>query len=350
MNELSYINNPKSLFRKYARLITSLTKHQAFRDYVMDETGLLMPQEPLALLLPNGFIKQLDKKTFELTTTTRAVYSPKLYPALKTIDYFNSHKWYSSFEEMQRALLHELTDLKLYKNPFGYRYEEARLRFLTLTAYPDPNPETTSVDGQVHRNAVDETFATIRAGAGTLANDTDASQEAPNLTGSTTTNQFQTLTRVILLFDTSALTSSATISAAVFSATYTGKASAIGETPVDIVSSNPASNTGLVAADYGTLGTTKYASKAYADITTAGAYNDYTLDANGIANVSKTGISKFGERLGWDTDNSFTGTWASAANTRVNTVFADTAGTASDPKLVVTYTVPATGGMLLMFA
>jgi hypothetical protein len=141
------------------------------------------------------------------------------------------------------------------------------------------------------------------------------------------------------LFDTSLLTSSANISSAVFSVYGTDKANGLGSPDYDVVASTPASNTTLAAADYGQLGTTVFASVAYASYDTAG-YNGFSLDTNGIANVSKTGVSKFGARLSWDTDGSFGGSWGSAQGTRFNSNTADATGTTNDPKLVVTYTIP----------
>jgi hypothetical protein len=43
-------------------------------------------------------------------------------------------------------------------------------------------------------------------------------------------------------------------------------------------------------------------------------------------------------RSGWDRSASFGGVWAAGAETRFQARYADTAGTGSDPKLVVTYT------------
>lgn len=81
-----------------------------------------------------------------------------------------------------------------------------------------------------------------------------------------------------------------------------------------------------------------------------GGYNNFTLDANGIANVSLTGISKFWTRLNWDTDNSFGGTWSSNKSSYYNSYLADQTGTSNDPKLTITYTLPiANNNFLLMF-
>ena len=84
---------------------------------------------------------------------------------------------------------------------------------------------------------------------------------------------------------------------------------------------------------------------------TNAAYNDFTLDATGRDNISLISISKFGLRFNWDTDNNFTGVWASGAASSWESSFADTAGTpetVNDPKLVVTFT-PGPRGNFLAF-
>jgi len=152
------------------------------------------------------------------------------------------------------------------------------------------------------------------------------------------------LTRCVVLFDTSALGDTDTISSATFSL-YAQSKTLVGGglTPavtVAIVSSNPASTSALVAADYADelYGTTDFATRlAYASVSTV-AYNDFTLNASGIANISKTGISKFGLRVGADVDNSEpTGT----GDTYYDIYFytADQTGTTNDPKLVVEHAI-----------
>jgi len=83
---------------------------------------------------------------------------------------------------------------------------------------------------------------------------------------------------------------------------------------IDIYTSTPAINTSLVAGDYQQIGSTSQtgAPISYADWSTTG-YNDFTLDAVGLGNINKTGISKFGVRNAnydvsgsppnWDTEN-----------------------------------------------
>ena len=44
----------------------------------------------------------------------------------------------------------------------------------TSTFYPDANPETSTCDGFIGRNGVNEPFATIRAAAATMSGDVDS--------------------------------------------------------------------------------------------------------------------------------------------------------------------------------
>jgi len=207
----------------------------------------------------------------------------------------------------------------------------------TLTVYPDAGTGGTSVDGRIYRGPVDETFATIRAGAGSTADTGVVNDNAAFLYANTTSNHYQFLTRSFYLFDTSALTTAATISSAVLSIYGSGKSNGLGDPGLDIVASTPASNNNLVASDFSNIGTTVFATMAYTSYSTS-AYNDFTLDSNGIANISKTSVSKFGSRVTWDTANSFTGAWASNGISTFQSYYAEETGTSKDPKLVITYT------------
>lgn len=220
----------------------------------------------------------------------------------------------------------------------------------TLIVFCDAGTGSTTVDGRLSRTGVDESFATIRAGAGTIAENTLTNVTVVSLQASTTLNQFQTLRRGIFTFDTSALTSSATISAVTLSLTGSGSTPAVGAgaTSMHITSASPASNNTLVASDFSNVGETSFASIPTGSYLSTG-YNDFVLNASGIANVSLTGISRFGSRIGWDMDNSTTGfTWASGAFSAIGCTFADQTGTTSDPKLTITYTLPSTNYTKLM--
>lgn len=320
MKAFCYANNSKSLFRKYAKLVTWFANTSMGREYL----GLDFDQE-IGLFLPNGYHKILDKKTRQATFFTRAIYSPKLYLSLLKLDLMLD-RWQLSFED-QSAII--LMDLGLRK----YSFEYPRV-FLTISTFnPDADPETTSVDGRVFRDGVNETWATIHdALDGTGAQDSLTAGQHTMVGASLTTNQWRELYRGFLLFDSSSLPDTANIDNANIQLYINSKVSTLGGT-MEIVTSTPASNTALAAADYDQMGAVRQATGiAYASLTT-GAYNTFNFNATGISNISKTGISKFGERHSNDVDNS-PPTWSSGANTSDNSDWAE--GT-NKPKLVVEY-------------
>lgn len=211
----------------------------------------------------------------------------------------------------------------------------------TLTVYPDAgDPGSTSVDGTVlYDGAALGTWSTTRdATAGTAKNTT--ADSIIFMRARLVTDSYR-VTRGFFLFDTSALTSSANISAATFSIAGTGTATADDDvSTIHIVSSTPAANTTLALEDYDQVGSTSFASLAMASwVTTLDTYNGFALNASGLANISKTGVSKFATRNSRDLDNS-----APTGTNQATCFLSDVAGTTSDPKLVITYElIPATG-------
>ena len=214
-----------------------------------------------------------------------------------------------------------------------------KVRYTTSTFYPDPNVESTSVDGYAGRDSVDETWATIRAGAGNSASDTDTADYL-QVTSAATENQWRDLYRTFYLFDTSAIGASSTVSAATLSLYGSSKIDVFSQS-VCIVSTTPASNTAIVAGDYGNTSNTEQTNTriTIASFSTS-AYNDFAFNATGLTNISKTSISKFGGKLSGDVDNSAP-TWSVSAAGRARIINADTTGTTTDPKLVVTHAAAA---------
>lgn len=205
----------------------------------------------------------------------------------------------------------------------------------SATFFPDPNVETTSFDGYVGNTNV--AYATGQAAAsGTFNSDNGANDIlVQHINGG---SDF-TIVRAITLFDTSSLGASASISAATLSLYGFAANCGIENDAVRITVSAPASNTAIANGDYDK---TKFTSTAQAsDLNcssiTLSAYNDFVLNATGLSNIAKTGVTKFGVRSVDDIN-------VSSPLGIVNTMqfaAAETAGTTSDPKLVVTYT---TGG------
>ena len=225
---------------------------------------------------------------------------------------------------------------------------ELSFGFSTLTSSPDADPETNTVDGRVQQTYTAGSgvpWATLIADAGNAFNDSTTIEGAVSISSDSGTNVWRFLCRGIFLFNTSALTSSASISSAVKSLYGSSKADNLVIAPtINIYTSNPASSTALAAGDFTSLGSVAQCDTAitYAGWSTAG-YNDFTLNATGRGNVSKTGISKFGTRnVNYDVA-AVAPAWSASTNSQLNCYQADQTGTANDPKLVVTYGMAFTG-------
>ena len=88
----------------------------------------------------------------------------------------------------------------------------------TSTFYPDPDTETTSVDGYVWRDAVDETWSAIHDAAdGTFSSDTGSGINV-NLSTNATSNHWDRMGRGFILFDTSSIPDTDAVTSATFSA------------------------------------------------------------------------------------------------------------------------------------
>lgn len=284
-----------------------------------DAEKKVIKAKKLLLQIEQGILDDIEVILPAQTTDFRAhnKYAKRLYHAFKPI-WWAMHYWDELVADKRAPAL-----------SFG---------FSTLTAYPSPG---TTVDGYVSRSNVVESWSTIRAGAGT---NNDSSQTEVELRIASEWNSspnFAHLYRFIALFDTSALGSGATISAATLSLNGTNKSNTFSHTSFEynIYTSNPASNTALANADFTTLGTTKQSDTniTYTGWSTTG-YNDFAFNATGIGNISKTGISKFGAREALYDAAGASLTYENDKIIRVYFNASDASGTSTDPKLVITYT------------
>lgn len=213
----------------------------------------------------------------------------------------------------------------------------------TLTAYPVAGSNS-PVDGETGRadGGVNESFASIRAGAGnTFSNTTQAPYI--QLRASAITDQYNGLYRDHFMFDTSAI-AGRTVTSAILYFTVEGKQEGLGYTTPDtdlyLVASTAAATNTLAASDYGQVGTTSFGQIAQADITADNVtYNALTLNASGLAGISTTGITKLALRIGADFNNATAPAWSSGDRVFVVVNHADIGGadTSKDPKLVVDY-------------
>lgn len=260
---------------------------------------------------------------------------PKTKRIVKTTVFFTTNRFQDRLEYVYRRATQVIPQAVAWKAMQPIAGMSGALSFLPLMAlttstfYPDPNVETTSVDGYFEITGA--VWATIR---GATASDSVDDSGSPGWFGSYFIAGSYNIRRVMTLFDTSSIPDTDTVSSATLSVYCEAKASPDGPSAY-VVSSSPASNTGLVTGDYDQFGTTSFASKAYSSFTTS-AYNDFSLDANGIANITATGVSKFGLLDGRDFNNS-----APTGNNYIQMSMADNAGTSQDPKLVVIHAAPA---------
>ena len=213
------------------------------------------------------------------------------------------------------------------------------------TFYPDPDPETNTVDGWVLDNTGNQTWAVKRAAAGDSFGDSGAFNNTPLLQRNGA-DDYSNLWRSVFLFDTDAIGTDS-ISAATLSLYGSDFAATLGGN-ITIVLSNPASNTALATADYEITAHWTMTQQNTTDIAISSwvnAYNDFALNATGIGNINKTGITKFGAVTSWDRTNTAPG--AGVGYDYVGCQFAETTGTSQDPKLVVTHAAPAVGMNLM---
>lgn len=226
--------------------------------------------------------------------------------------------------------------------------EALALQFLfagvTTSFRPDADPETNTFDGYITRSSVSEGWSTIRGGAGNFGEDTNTDYFFAYWLATATSNQWDTIARGIFTFNTAAISTDATITAANFKFYCTGKTAPSDATAsrreLEVVASAPAAATSISNADYASIGSTSFGAIAYASIT-ASAINTVALNASGLSNITKGGISKFGTRSGADLDNDAP-TWVSGDQYIVYGAFADYSGTTNDPTLEVTYSAVLT--------
>lgn len=174
----------------------------------------------------------------------------------------------------------------------------------TFTGSPDAHVETSTVDGHVERDPASEDFATILAGAG----DGNVDQTDPLQTilrASTTTDEYTLIKRIIILVDTASIPDTDTIDSGTLDTWGVTTADQFMEAgSISLVASTPASNTDLADADYGQLGTTKFAADILiSNLNTGVTKNTQTLNATGLAAVDATGITKLGIRLRHENDD-----------------------------------------------
>lgn len=216
----------------------------------------------------------------------------------------------------------------------------------TLTVYPDTgNPGATTVDSYVGRSTDNESLATIIAGAGNTI-DSDANALYTESSTGSSANTWSGLYRSFMHFDTSPLTADASISAAVFSGVKTNNSNTLGvpgSRTFHMVQSTVVSNNTMAETDKNNVGSVDFGSISYDDFIAGSGYKDIALNAAGIANISKTGVSKFATRSQYDLNGSFGDTWSSLKSFYIAWKSSSASGTTEDPMLTITYSLGGGG-------
>lgn len=314
-------------FRRHQRLLLWLVNTPVLRR-IIRALLCISDQEPLDRLYPHAYRIGYRHGRATLVVHTHAKYAKRLY-RLGWPLWWLLHVW--------DALI---ADRWIPAWSYG---------FATLTVYPDPySGAAVTTDGQVTRETISESWATIRAAAdGHTRNVDSAINPYWRFRYDGAANTWNQLTRSFFLFDTSPIGPNATISSAVLSLrmeTLNDPNAWAGTT--DIYESSPAASTILDTPDYDQVGSTSQTGspKTWASLSTT-AYTDFTFNATGRGNINSTGISKFGCRNA----NYDVGGTTPADGSTVNQqhlcqgYYADAAGTANDPRLVVDYTTSAAG-------
>lgn len=218
----------------------------------------------------------------------------------------------------------------------------------TATFYPDAHPESTSYDGWCSTVASQgSSWATVHDTlVSPLCND---NADAGGYLYAVVDNRYayhKEIDRSIILFDTSSLPDSSTISSATLSLRirWGVQSTRTATVKANIYASTPAYNDHIVTADYTgaftlTADTEFSTSKSVASLhQDDGSYDDWALNASGLTAISKTGVSKFAWRDA-DNDAANSATGAQDAVMAGAAAYSSDSGTGYKPKLVVTYTL-----------
>ena len=239
-------------------------------------------------------------------------------------------------EDLPEALLQSVEHtISIKKEKFGSeRIIKGKIGNSTLTVYPDAAPGLTTNDGRVYLNYATSWAAWHDATQATGALNDDTNETIVQLQEQGTSYNGM---RSGFGFDTSPI-NGATISASTFS--LYGTDFAYYDTDNDNVapvSFSPNSNTEWVVGDflYTNFGTSVWATALDVTNWNQAGYNDFSLNATGLAGINKTGVTNIGFRAGKDISNTAPG---DECVSLITGYYADQAGTTQDPKLVVEYT------------
>lgn len=312
----------RPLFNRYQHFLLKFVNTQFGRSYIGAKENL-----PIWKVTPDSFHYIIDNKSIGVFKCN-SPYLKKFHRALEGLKIIeDNYGIVKNFFKKPEWVIPHFQDLTF----AGWLPLLARTE---TTFYPDAHPETTSCDGYVQNN--DNSWSTCRsAGTGDSAADTGITNVFRcDIVGG---SEYR-LARLFTLFDTSSMGGGATVDSATWKITISNAAAA---REGGLVSTNPASNTGLTTADFNQLGSTEGSDSRFTCASTG--QKTLTLNATGEGWIAPSGVTKLGARRGLDLDNT-TPTADDGGNPKVHA--AESAS--DDPELVVTYT-PGPAGNVMFF-
>jgi hypothetical protein len=226
--------------------------------------------------------------------------------------------------------------------------EGAEIFFSTSTFYPAAGTAS-PVCGRAYRGGVSQAWAAFRAAAGTGADHTEVTTfNWGTLTSAATLDEWMDMGRSIAGFDTSTLGSD-TVNSGTFSLYGSGTKLDAFEQSICLVGAEPASDNTVVAGDYvlpGNWGTTELAPRKDVSGLSTSSYEDFTLNADGIAYIKTGDITWMGGRISADLDDVEPTTHPGSQDDSLWRCYSSNADTSKDPKLVIGH---SSGGEAIEF-
>lgn len=325
----------RELFKKYQRELVSFCNTDIGKEMLAKFGAKEARDGAIIKVTPDGFTQLLDIKNDRLIKRSvfhsRSPYIKVFGDVLTMADIaFENYRKIEDPKLLPFVLPHFMGMSSQLKNQLP------TILLTTSTFNPDADPESTSVDGNVDRTATESWATKHDAADGDDVNDSAPSQGIPRITDNG--SNWTSMRRGFYLFDSSALPDTDNIDSATFEIFATAKADNHSQS-VDLITTTPASNTALAMADFDQVGTTLQAtSLTVASINASNAYNAWTLNATGLGNISKVGVTKFGTRMSGDTSNSEPTKATASSNVTHN--LSDTGS--NKPKLVVIHSAAVT--------
>lgn len=202
-------------------------------------------------------------------------------------------------------------------------------------------------DGYMARASADSTLISISNGVGTASAFTGATGITGIYTGGATIlNNFSEERKSAFTFDLSLLPLDAQITGAYLRVVPSAKTVTLGTPDVYVVAFNPDNKLAYATSDYNKFNYTPLSSAVASASIVAGYEKIIPLNTAGIELINNSKVNRYvslGLVTGWDinqvADYSLWGTSRSAIYTFY---YSEQADTINDPKLVITYTIPAT--------